>query len=74
MGKHLCDGDIKYPEYSNVKNKTKYSIPNTTVNKLTILAYFADDPNRNDEKKPRTETINICSGSEYPLINSSMSL
>ena len=63
MGRHLCDGDIKYPEYSKVKNKTKYSTPNTTVSKLTILAYFADDPNKNEDRNPSTDTTIICSGS-----------
>ena len=68
MGKHLCEGDIKYPEYSKVKNKTKYSTPNTTVNKLTILAYLADDPNKNEERKPKTATTSMCSGSVYSRI------
>ena len=72
MGKHLWDGEIKYAEYSKVKNRTKYCIPNTLVSKLTIPAYFAEDPNKNDAKNPNTETIIICSGSPYCLIYNSI--
>ncbi len=59
---------IKYAEYSSVKNKTKYSIPNTLVSKLTMLAYFADEPNINDERNDITETTNMYSGLLYCLI------
>ena len=72
IGKHLWDGEIKYAEYSNVKNRTKYCIPNTLVNKLTMLAYFAEDPNINDERNDITETINIYSGLLYCLMYDSI--
>ena len=37
IGRHLCDGDIKYPAYSNVKNKTSvFSYIKVTL-LLTIL-------------------------------------
>lgn len=65
---------MRYAEYSNVKNRTKYCIPKTLVNKLTILAYLAEDPNMNDERNDITETTKIYSGLLYCLIYDSITL
>lgn len=47
-------------------------MPNTLVNKLTIPAYFAEEPNKNDAKNPNTETINMLDGVLYCFIIASI--
>jgi hypothetical protein len=43
-------------------------MPKILVNKLTILAYLADEPNRNDAIKASMDTTSIFCDVEYCLI------